>query len=182
MIVAANVAGLEEVDSAVFDFVLIATGERKIFQQIRALGLSAGAVVLEQTVIGEVAELLRGDGRRIGLRAEGVGIGGIETLFRVVAVLPVVCFAARNFVMPAGSGGEIPASIGLKSVENVALVKAGRSEDGLAGNAGAGIVVAEGKTELIVAGEFVAVVPRKGAIEKGVVGTLAVGAEVRARG
>ncbi len=73
-------------------------------------------------IAGEIAELGGGDGRGIGLRAEGVGISGEKTLQRIVAGLPGVGLGAADLVAPVFAGGEIPAGAGTEKVLGVALV------------------------------------------------------------
>src|SRR5580700_2932624 len=126
----------------------------------------------------EIAEFSRWRGCGIGPRAEGVGIGGEKTLQRIVAGLPSVGLGAADLVAPVFAGGEIPASAGTEKVLGVALVEIRRFEESLTGNAGDAVIVAQGQADLVGVAEAVAEIAGEGAIEKIVVGALAIRSEV----
>src|SRR5256885_5504742 len=89
--------------------------------------------ILLIVVVGrEIAEFRRGNGCRIGLRTEGLWVGGEEALLGIEAVLAVGRFTAADLVMPVPAGGEVPVGIGVENMECVALVTAWRREYRLA--------------------------------------------------
>ena len=139
-----------------------------------------GAVVLEATFAGEIAEFGGRDGCGIGLRAKGVGIDGEKALQRIIVVLPGVGLGTADLVAPVFAGGEIPAGAGIEKMLGVALVEARRFEDSLTGNAGVTVVVAQREAKLVGIAESVAKIAGERAIEEIVIGALAVGSEVRA--
>ena len=163
---------------SVFDFIFVAGGDAEIGEEVAGLRGCVSAIVLEAAVAGEVAEFSGGDGRRIGLRTEGVGIGGVKTLRGIVAGLQDVGFAAAELVMPMFSGSKIPACAGTEKMLGIALVEIWRCEESLTRDAGDAVVVAEGEAELIVVAKAVTEIGGERAIEKIVVGALAVGLQV----
>ena len=140
-----------------------------------------GAVVLITAVVSEIAKFGGGQGCGIRLRAEGVQIRCEETLEGIEAVLALVPFAAADLIMPMRTGSQVPASVGAEIMKGIALMEAGRLENGLAGDAGFAGVVAEGKAKLIGLAEAVTKISGKGAVEKIVVRSLAGGFEIRGR-
>src|SRR6267143_6396099 len=125
LIVAANVADIQERYAGILDFVLIAGGGAKVAKEIAGRSAHICAVVLIAVVGGEIAEFPSRNGLRILLRTAGERVGGEETLFGIEAVLTVVGFTAGDLVIPVLAGVEVPATVGLEDMQCVALVEAG---------------------------------------------------------
>src|SRR5208337_122136 len=171
-----------KLEAAVFDFILVSGGSNKSAQHVTRLRVNSGAIVTEQGVVGVIAELRSGHGSGIGLRAEGIRVGGVVALLGVVAVLPSIGFGAADFVAPVGAGRKIPASIGAEDLLCITLVETWRSENRLAGDAGVAGVVAEREAELVSVGERITKISGERAIDERVVKALAVGMEISGRG
>ncbi len=68
LIVAADVGLLEISDGAVFDFILVTRGGRKVPEDVGCLGCETRAVVGIGVVVGVITKLRGSNGVRIGLR------------------------------------------------------------------------------------------------------------------
>src|SRR6267154_210937 len=172
LIVAANVSDIQGGYRGILYFVLIAGGGAKLRQKIARLCAQICAVVLIVVVGREITEFRRGKGCRIGLRTEGVWVGGVETLFGIKAVLAVVRFTAADLVMPMGTGREVPVGARIENMECIALVAAGRLEDGFAGNSRFAGVVAQRKAKLVSIAEGIPDVSGQRAVKEVIIGTL----------
>src|SRR6266700_765007 len=107
LIVAPHLSHRKKWNMAIFCFVLVAGGARKIRRQVTGLCVDAGAVVfITAAGIGEIAKLCGSDCIRIFLWTSRKWIGCVEILDRICAELPIVRFSAHQSVMPVLAGSE----------------------------------------------------------------------------
>ena len=68
----------------------------------------------------------------------------------IKTVLAVVRFTAADLVMPMRTGREVPVGARIENMKCIALVAAGRLEDGFAGNSRFAGVVAQREAKLMI--------------------------------